>query len=630
MKIITQDNFNECGICCVNMLINYYGQQTKNLKPQLLSQCSLSKYGLNLLELEVLCSQYKITLDTYELSYEELIASKTKNPMILVLKTDGGYHYVIATLKHHQLKIYDPSNKTYTIASKDEFLSWTGYVCFSSANKFKFKPVNITLPLLKNLSFLVTLCFLTFNILEFICNLSLSWLLSRIVNLNFVDINNDSLWKLGFIFILGITIHYGFSFLISYFKTLYAKNNFKHFTNYFFNLLLQKNFYFFECYNKQQILQVFNFSHKLLYFYSFYWSDWFAQVGLLITSFSLLITINSNLWIILTMSMIIKLIIYIYKFHCDFSYQNQVINEQLKFEQKLHCYLEHKQSSWYLDYESNWSQFLNYNLMNLKQNEINLEIKHHWITLFNKFIDMLLMFILIVTLWQTTTFNLGKLFFTLNVYQLFNSSFDQNVQAIKNYYQIKPIYQLLLNFVTTNNLSKCTGIKLLNPQTLTWNNNKLVKNVLINIDQLLDHNLIQQLLTQNNNLVINEHHINNYDQTDLMHKIIFINHDFSLNKETTIQLLQSLEHNSLANLRINWNNFDFQKLSPIHQKYLILFMLTSVQDHIICFNNFFIFNNLDPCICNEYKQLLTKINKQNFIISNDVPVGLIDFYDYQI
>ena len=51
--------------------------------------------------------------------------------------------------------------------------------------------------------------------------------------------------------------------------------------------------------------------------------------------------------------MIIKLIIYIYKFHCDFSYQNQVINEQLKFEQKLHCYLEHKQSSWYLDYESN-------------------------------------------------------------------------------------------------------------------------------------------------------------------------------------------------------------------------------------------------------------------------------------
>lgn len=80
---------------------------------------------------------------------------------------------------------------------------------------------------------------------------------------------------------------------------------------------------------------------------------------------------------------------------------------------------------------------------------------------------MLLMFILIVTLWQTTTFNLGKLFFTLNVYQLFNSSFDQNAQAIKNYYQIKPIYQLLLNFVTTNNLSKCTGIKLLNPQTLT-------------------------------------------------------------------------------------------------------------------------------------------------------------------
>lgn len=153
---------------------------------------------------------------------------------------------------------------------------------------------------------------------------------------------------------------------------------------------------------------------------------------------------------------------------------------------------------------------------------------------------------------------------------------------------------------------------------------------MINIGQLLDHNLIQQLLTQNNNLVINEHHINNYDQTDLMHKIIFINHDFSLNKETTIQLLQSLQHNSLANLRINWNNFDFQKLSPIHQKYLILFMLTFVKDHIICFNNFFIFNNLDPCICNEYKQLLTKINKQNFIISNDVPVGLIDFYDYQI
>lgn len=636
MRVVAQDNFNECGICCVNMLINYFRDEDKNLKPQLLDNCLLTKNGLNLLELELLCEKYKISIDSYEMSYEELMKCKPKNPMILVLKRNNYYHYVVGIFENKKIKIYDPSNQVYTVNSKNDFSEWTGYVCFSKVTKFRFKPIDICLPLLKNISAVVVISFLFLNIFEFMFQLGMSWLMSKIVNLNFDTINNDSLWKIAFIFLIIIFVHGCFTFLNKYCKTIYLRKNFKYFTNSFFQLLVNKNYYFFECYNKQKILQFWNFYQKLFNFYSFYWSDLISQVVLMICSGIVLLLINNDLWIMLVIIITIQTVIVFLKLKNDLVFQNYTILHQVGAESKLHNLLDQKTNNFFIDYELKEIQNLNEYLFDLKQFEVQTEVKTYFLDLITQVFEMIFTFALLIYIWKNDNFNIGKLFLTLSVFDMFSSSLHQNIKAIKHFLQIKPIYKLLMNFVSTNNLKTNEGIKLISPKVISWKNLELHNNVLIDIDHLYNHGLIIDLLKcqdYNSTIKINFQTLKNYSQHDLNKKIILINKDFCLSKEDTIDLINLFSDNltkTKLTVSNSLTNFDFSKLETQSKIILILLFLKKQKDCIICFNNFFNASTHDDNFWAQCLKLLQKINNDNFIISNCVPRQLMDFYEYQI
>ncbi|MBR2651469.1 hypothetical protein IKD48_01485 [bacterium] len=143
MEIIKQESYNECGICCANMLINFYSKNNKNLKHELLGLCNLTKYGLSILEFEVLCSKYKINIDSYQMSWDELINLKTSRPIVLIIDNNGINHYVIAKIKNKILTVYDPNNLKFKVYSSEQLSNWIGIACLTSCEKISFPTFKI-------------------------------------------------------------------------------------------------------------------------------------------------------------------------------------------------------------------------------------------------------------------------------------------------------------------------------------------------------------------------------------------------------------------------------------------------------------------------------------------------------
>ncbi|MDE7222044.1 MAG: hypothetical protein K2N40_02150, partial [Ureaplasma sp.] len=86
MKLIKQEAFNECGISCINMLINYYYQCSNNFRFEILNQTNLTNQGISIYELEKVCSKYDIELDTYQVTTDEFYELDSSNkPVILIL-----------------------------------------------------------------------------------------------------------------------------------------------------------------------------------------------------------------------------------------------------------------------------------------------------------------------------------------------------------------------------------------------------------------------------------------------------------------------------------------------------------------------------------------------------------------
>lgn len=308
VKIVKQHVYNECGICCINMLINYYTKKNLDLKANLLSQCNLTKYGLSLLELEQLSDKNNINLKSYDCSWDELIKLNEKNPIIFVLNKNGIYHYVVGIIKNKKIIIYDPAGEKYCVNSKTEFIEWSGYICLTSYNRFKFKKIDISLPLFKNFNLAINLFFLIINLFEFITNVFISWLMSKFMNIDYLTININDLWKISFVYFVFIFINSSFDFINNYFKTQYYRRNYKYTIINFFNTLNMKKNHFYDSYSKQEINQFFEMNIHLLNFYCFYWSDFISQI--LITSFaiSFVLMINIKFVLIIILFLFIKFI----------------------------------------------------------------------------------------------------------------------------------------------------------------------------------------------------------------------------------------------------------------------------------------------------------------------------------
>ena len=185
MKIINQSTNNECGICSINMIINYYYHSDKDRKNQIYSYTkNMDKNGISILEIENILEKFKIQTQSYECEFIELF--NITKPFIMILKNENIFHYVVAIVKNDKLKIYDPIGNIKIINKNELINNFSGYIICTNYLKYKVKPINLKLNIFKNISILMNLIFIFINIFEFIFSILISFILSKLIN---IDLN---------------------------------------------------------------------------------------------------------------------------------------------------------------------------------------------------------------------------------------------------------------------------------------------------------------------------------------------------------------------------------------------------------------------------------------------------------
>jgi ABC-type bacteriocin/lantibiotic exporter with double-glycine peptidase domain len=139
MTITSQNNVNECGICVINSLHNYFYHD--NIKNQLLNDANFNTNGISILEFERLCSKHSIITETYEINIDELKNMQIKNYFVLILNTNNFLHYVIAKkIKNNKIIILDSLNGEYEITYDKLKEIFSNIIIFAKKSLIKNKP----------------------------------------------------------------------------------------------------------------------------------------------------------------------------------------------------------------------------------------------------------------------------------------------------------------------------------------------------------------------------------------------------------------------------------------------------------------------------------------------------------
>ncbi|MEJ3586379.1 cysteine peptidase family C39 domain-containing protein [Ureaplasma urealyticum] len=199
MKIVQQTSDNECGVCVINMLANYYHNKTidKNL---VLQKANLTKNGLNLQDLENLANEFSLDAQSFQCSFQELIDEKINDYFIALINRNGLNHFVIVKYFNKGFfRIYDPANQIYEL-NNEQFEHLFLNVIIRVCKNHKI----LNFPIFKEpyLKYIKASSLIIILLLELL-NIPLSIFLSKTVNL-LIDLVliNEQVKNLTYLFII--------------------------------------------------------------------------------------------------------------------------------------------------------------------------------------------------------------------------------------------------------------------------------------------------------------------------------------------------------------------------------------------------------------------------------------------
>jgi ABC-type bacteriocin/lantibiotic exporter with double-glycine peptidase domain len=109
--ITKQINQNECGVCVLATLVHHFYR--KEVKNQLLNEANITNTGLSIFDLESLGVKYGIHFDSYQMSFDELLAMKNDGLLVIIVSKNSALHYTIIKKTKNSIEMYDSvSGKT--------------------------------------------------------------------------------------------------------------------------------------------------------------------------------------------------------------------------------------------------------------------------------------------------------------------------------------------------------------------------------------------------------------------------------------------------------------------------------------------------------------------------------------
>lgn len=228
LNIVIQTNEQECGVCALTALHNYFYKSNLS-KEQALNNSVISDEGMTIFDFETLGHQLGIECESYEVKFAEFQNLKINNYFVLLLATNGSNnHYVVARKRKGYIEIYDSCslkmNKITYNELKQVFLNVLILVKKKPNDIFqKIFSTHATL-LMFDLKFvLINLCL---SVLIMAVSIGTAVFLNFVIDLAISKESINNLITICFIF----TLFYFMNDILQYVSSLYMS---KHVKNYF-------------------------------------------------------------------------------------------------------------------------------------------------------------------------------------------------------------------------------------------------------------------------------------------------------------------------------------------------------------------------------------------------------------
>lgn len=134
IKIIMQEELSECGLACINMVLNYYGMNI-NID-WLRNRHHISIMGMTLRDMKQVIETYECRTKVLKIERENL---KTNSP--LILHWEHKHYVVLESISGSKAKIFDPAAGIREITLEEFDLKYTGIAILVEPTK-NFKTID--------------------------------------------------------------------------------------------------------------------------------------------------------------------------------------------------------------------------------------------------------------------------------------------------------------------------------------------------------------------------------------------------------------------------------------------------------------------------------------------------------
>lgn len=621
IEITEQTNENECGICVIKTLIKYF--YNKNVtKEELYQNANFDDNGLSIWSFEELAMKYGIKSDSYEISYQEIINKQYFKPFVALIMNEYGLHYVIVKKNKNAFIIFDSNQGKYILSYEDFEKIFQNIIILVEKNNIK---IELNFNLKKIIDCIDWKSFLITNFIN--CIIVILSIFGGLYMNNLIDhvINNkvaSNLISINLIFLILFIVNNLLNLFVSHFAYINKISYFNLINFKIMNILSKCNKQIFLKNNFNDLININDHIMTIAEFYTQSINKIICDTLTLIVTLILLSI--TNLWTLLLILAVIMIAFIFNYFYYLINRESTIKNYQIS-EEYTNTSLNFFNHIKYNHYNKK-KILLKHKLIHISQQQNNLNYKINFKEMLLNFFAnsaQIIFFLILIAMNILNLFNhqsnLGKIFFIISLFQLFNSSLNNLLSFYMNFPKIKYSKELLSRILNEKNEDNTLGITI-----------DKVKNIIINQYCLYNDSLIigpngsgkttilKSLISNFEKFKIK---INDIDFQLIASKwikdnYIYVDHNYTIDENDVVELLNSkyqqlvIDIINLAKIK----SLKDQKSWSVGQRQILSFLsLLMLENKVLCVDE------LLSCVdCNFKIIIMQKIKpiliENNFLI----------------
>lgn len=631
IKINYQKNYNDCGICVLQSLINHYHHH-KISYDELLSQLNVTSDGISIFDLERIGLKYGLILESYQCEFNELESYRNNEYFILLIKNNEMLHYVIAKKNKKKVTIYCSESGEYEINIDELKEKWTGILIQCSKTKFSLKDFS-TNSFWSNINWSYVIANNLFNVLVVILSIIGASFFEQYLN---NVINNYQLTNLLSIIIIFLLINIC-KFIGDKFLQLFSfHRTYKHYIFLNKTILQQLQLKYLNFYQKIDLNNIRNIDEHIYNISNFYnttFNRFISDVIFFAITLIILFVINVYIGLIVLALVTIDIFIDLIIYHYNKNKHNNFVNIRNEYMNNLIGFIDQ------LKYTYN-SEYQNRNIMLIEKNQFKLKnilydsfkINDFLIITNHIIFQIVYMIIFIIASYyivEAKTLTIPKFCFILSLVQLIINSIKSILNIFKQYQPFNYSLDVLKTILNIDNIdlnnNGVYNIKALDQ--ISYKDYSFTSDTLIQGRSGVGKTtLLLNICNMNNN--IQDIIYNNVTKSNLSNKyfkdnFIYISNNSPIFTEDIISLMENTNYQEvICNVIKMLEIKNFNNLSCGQKQALIFISLLKYINKVILIDE--LLSNVDYIIKQELlKTIKPLIVKKNFIlfVSHDEKIG---------